>query len=194
MLSSLHFSHDGDLVTAAGDGGAAVWDIAAGRPLRTVPDAHSLVFGLDDAALFTASGHGLGEWDLRGDARSVRVVTDPDSNPINFERGLPAPDGDAVAYPSTDTLRVLDADRAELVALPLEAAEHRSVVAPITTRSRSSAPTTGRCAWSIDAPVTSSSSGRHRAVRWRRWASPPTATASSSATQRPGRRARRGLA
>ena len=125
LVQAVAFSREGTLLASSAEDGAIVlWDIATGLPveqLRGHTEAvRGLEFGLHDDTLYSAAADGrLFAWDLRGDRRFIaRLATSPArddsaSTPVRTVVGVPAPDGEAVAYMpigggSGDTFRFLD--------------------------------------------------------------------------------------
>jgi WD40 repeat protein/DNA-binding SARP family transcriptional activator len=128
LVQTMEFSHDGTrLATGSEDGALVVWDLATGAQIEQLrghtESVRALAFGPDDHTLYSAAADQmLLVWDLRGDRRFIpRLATFPDpdqpgSAAMRAAVGLPAPDGEAVAYlgnASTgsyywDTLRFLD--------------------------------------------------------------------------------------
>jgi WD40 repeat protein len=125
LVQDVEFSHDGTRLASGGEDGAIIeWDVATGLPveqLRGHTEAvRGLEFGLHDDTLYSAAAdRRLLAWDLRGDRRFIArvaaagAVGESGSPAVRTAFGVPAPDGEAVAYmpiggAAGDTLRFLD--------------------------------------------------------------------------------------
>ena len=104
-LTQAAFTHGGDvLVTAAADGVARLWDLAAALPPAMDARVFSLTFSADGTRLAGFSGADTGVWDVSDPDHPKRIVdvTSPDADAPFSGSGDMSLDGDLLAQGGVD--------------------------------------------------------------------------------------------